>query len=137
VVSTDPSELPQIDYHYLSEPSDRERMRACVRLAASLLEDKSFKELGAHRTSLGDDDLATDRSLDAWISANLATTIHMAGTCRMGPDSDPGAVTDQYCRVYGVDGLRVADTSIMPVVVRRPTNASAVMIGERASAFFD
>jgi choline dehydrogenase-like flavoprotein len=112
-------------------------MRSCVRLAARLLEDPAFKDLGAYRTSLGNEDLATDESLDAWLFANIATTIHMAGTCRMGPESDSGAVTDQHCRVRGVEGLRVADTSIMPTVVRRPTNASAVMIGERASAFFD
>jgi choline dehydrogenase-like flavoprotein len=55
----------------------------------------------------------------------------------MGPDSDPDAVVDQYCRVRGVERLRVVDTSIWPETVRRCPNATAVMTGERAAAFFD
>lgn len=55
----------------------------------------------------------------------------MSGSCKMGPDADLTAVVDQFGRVRGVDGLRVADTSIQPNVVRRPANATAIMLGER------
>ena len=55
----------------------------------------------------------------------------------MGPDADPMAVVDQYCRVRGVEGLRVVDTSVLPTAPSRGPAATAVLIGERASAFFD
>jgi choline dehydrogenase-like flavoprotein len=55
----------------------------------------------------------------------------------MGPETDGTAVVDQYCRVYGVERLRVVDTSIMPIVTSRGTAATAIMIGERASDFLN
>ena len=63
------------------------------------------------------------------------TCHHISGTCKMGSDSDAEAVIDQYGRVYGVEGLRVADASIMPDCVRANTNATAMMIGERMADF--
>jgi choline dehydrogenase-like flavoprotein len=77
--------------------------------------------------------VATDDALDDWLNRNVTTSQHLAGTCKMGPDSDPMAVVDQYCRVRGVDGLRVADTSVMPDVVRANTNTTAIAIGERVA----
>jgi choline dehydrogenase-like flavoprotein len=58
-------------------------------------------------------------------------TNHLSGTCKMGPASDPTAVVDQYGRVHGVHGLRVADTSILPTTPTRGPAATAVLIGER------
>jgi choline dehydrogenase len=60
----------------------------------------------------------------------IGTSHHISGTCKMGPGSDD-MVVDQYCRVYGVNGLRVADASIIPYVTRANTNATAIMIGEK------
>ena len=85
------------------------------------------------RTAPPDDVLDDDRDLDGWIKAHLTTAIHLAGTARMGPDSDPGAVVDQWLRVRGVTGLRVVDTSVMPRVTARGPAATAVMLGERAA----
>ncbi len=62
-------------------------------------------------------------------------THHLSGTCKMGPASDALAVVDQYGRVHGLDGLRVADASIMPDCVRANTNATSMMIGERVADF--
>jgi choline dehydrogenase-like flavoprotein len=67
----------------------------------------------------------------------MGTAFHTSGTCKMGRSTDPAAVVDETCRVHGVDRLRVVDTSIMPKVVRRGPNATAVMIGERSSEFFE
>jgi choline dehydrogenase len=64
---------------------------------------------------------------------NVLTQHHSSGTCKMGPDSDPMAVVDQSCRVHGFDNLMVVDASIMPDVVRANTNASTIMIAEKAA----
>jgi choline dehydrogenase-like flavoprotein len=133
LTSADPLVQPTLDYRYLSVESDRRRMREVVRLAAELLRTPAFAPLVAERTGLPDDVLADDRELDRWTRRHLATAIHLAGTARMGPDGDPGAVVDQHLRVRGVEGLRVVDTSVMPRVTSRGPAATAVMIGERAA----
>jgi choline dehydrogenase len=133
LTSADPLVQPRLEYRYLSEGSDRRRMREVVRLAAELLRTPAFAPLVAERTGLPDDVLADDRELDRWTRRHLATAIHLAGTARMGPDGDPGAVVDQHLRVRGVEGLRVVDTSVMPRVTSRGPAATAVMIGERAA----
>lgn len=137
LTSGDPYGKPRIQYHYLEDPFDLQRLRYGARLMVSLLESEPFRKLGAERLSPTDEELASDSALDRHIGQRVFTYFHMAGTCRMGPDSDETAVVDQYCRVKGVRNLRVVDTSIWPEVVRRCTNASAVMTGERAAEFFD
>jgi choline dehydrogenase len=79
-----------------------------------------------------DAELASDDALDAYIQREVTTAQHISCTCKMGPDSDPMAVVDQYLRVHGVEGIRVADASVMPQVPRANTNATAAMVGERA-----
>ncbi|MGK5169830.1 GMC family oxidoreductase [Geodermatophilus sp. CPCC 205761] len=133
LTSTDPGVQPRIEYRYLTEESDRRRMREVVRLGAELLRTPSMAPLVAERTGLPDDVLADDRELDRWIARHLATAVHLSGTARMGPDGDPGAVVDQHLRVRGVEGLRVVDTSVMPRVTSRGPAATAVMLGERAA----
>jgi choline dehydrogenase len=76
-------------------------------------------------------DLATDETLDQWMMREAHTFSHISGTCKMGPESDPMSVVDQYGKVRGVDGLRVADASIMPDLVRAPINPTVIMLGER------
>ena len=129
----DPARRPRLDYRYLTEERDRRRMREVVRLAAELLRTPPLADLVAARTGLPDDVLADDRALDRWVRRHIATAVHLAGTARMGPDGDPGAVVDQRLRVRGVDGLRVVDTSVMPRVTSRGPAATAVMLGERAA----
>ena len=65
----------------------------------------------------------------------VTTGMHLAGTCKMGPASDPMAVVDQYGKIRGIQGLRVADASIMPDCVRANTNVTTMMIGERIADF--
>ena len=82
--------------------------------------------------SLVDAMLADDDALDRWIRQTVGTARHVSGTCKMGPDSDPMAVVDQYCRVKGVQGLWVVDASVMPRIPRSGgTHATVIMIGER------
>jgi predicted dehydrogenase (TIGR03970 family) len=129
----DPARRPRLDYRYLTEERDRRRMREGVRLAAELLRTPPLAGLVAARTGLPDDVLADDRELDRWVRRHITTAVHLAGTARMGPDGDPGAVVDQQLRVRGVERLRVVDTSVMPRVTSRGPAATAVMLGERGA----
>ena len=133
LTSTDPSTQPNLDYRYLVDERDRERMRGAVRTCVELTQQSPLSDVIEARISPTDDDLATDDALDAWLLANVGTQHHSSGTCKMGPGSDPMAVVDQYLHVHGLQGLRVIDASVMPDVVRANTNATTIMIAERAA----
>ncbi len=133
LASSDPTEQPEINYRYLHNENDMRRMRDAVRLAADMLESEAYRDVIDHRTAPTDEALADDAALDAWIRQTVGTSRHVSGTCRIGPDNDPMSVADQQCRVRGVQGLWVADSSIMPQVTRANTNATAIMIGERVA----
>ena len=136
LASTDPADGPRIDYRYLEGEFDRQRLREAIRLCARLAEHRQFQSLVEGLADPTSSDLESDESLDAWLHENIGTTFHTCGSCRMGPDGDPMAVVDQYCRVRGVEGLRVVDLSVAPNVVRANTNATAIMIAERAAVWF-
>ncbi|PJJ55187.1 mycofactocin dehydrogenase MftG [Compostimonas suwonensis] len=133
--TSDPSAPPVIDYHYLSTDDDRRMMRDAVRTTARLLLSRAFEPLFDGFTSLDPADLGSDERLDGWILRNLGTSIHLCGSARLGRADDPLAVVDQYGRVHGVEGLRVADTSILPTAPSRGPAATAVLIGERVADF--
>jgi choline dehydrogenase len=135
LTSTDPTVQPHLDYRYLEDPWDRQRLRQAVRLCARLLEHDAYQDIVQARLAPTDQELASDDALDAWLRQNVTTSQHISGTCKMGPASDPLAVVDQYCRVYGLEGLRVADASVMPDVIRANTNATTIMIAERVADF--
>jgi predicted dehydrogenase (TIGR03970 family) len=130
--SADPGIQPSFNYCYLQHPNDIRRVRDGVRLAARLLESDAYKDVVDFRIHPADDILASDDALDLWIRQTVGTARHVSGTCRMGPDADPMAVVDQYCRVKGVQGLSVADASVMPRIPRSGgAHATVIMIGER------
>jgi choline dehydrogenase len=131
LASADPYVQPALHYRFLTDPWDRERLRHAVRLTVRLSEHSAFLDIVIERMSPTADDLASDEALDRWLLANVSTAHHLAGTCKMGPTSDPMAVVDQYGHVHGLSGLRVVDASIMPDVVRANTNATIIMMAER------
>ena len=133
LTSTDPRVQPNLDYRYLTDPWDRERMRGAVRDCIAITQTPPLSESLVERVTPSDTDLASDESLDAWLLANVGTQHHSSGTCKMGPASDGMAVVDQYLRVHGLEGLRVVDASVMPDVVRANTNATTIMIAEKAA----
>ena len=135
--SGDPTTLPKINYNLLSEESDRRRLREAIRVTAEIYNSAAVRAIGGRMTNLSTDDLATDQSIDDWARRNIFAVGHASSTCRMGSDPDDGAVVDQYGKVHGVEGLRVADTSIFPKIPSRGPNATAVMVGERLVEFFD
>ena len=133
LTSTDHKVQPHLNYNYYGEPFDLERMRKAVRLCVELAQDPAFKDIVIERVTPTDEELATDEALDRWLMRNTGTSHHISGTCKIGPASDAMAVVDQHCRVHGLEGLRVVDASVMPDVIRANTNATTIMIGERAS----
>ena len=133
LTSTDPQVQPDLNYRYLEEPWDRERLREGVRLCLKLLEHPKYQNFVEECISPTSKDLESDDDLDQWLLRNVTTTQHISGTCKMGPDSDPMAVVDQYCRVKGLENLRVVDVSVLPDCIRANTNATTIMIAERVA----
>ncbi len=133
LASADPHDQPNLYYGFLEESVDRERVREAVRICFRLMEHESFKDMIAGPLTPTAEDVFSDDALDDWLNKNVTTSQHLAGTCKMGPASDTSSVVDQYCRVHGLAGLRVADTSVMPDVVRANTNTTAMAIGERVA----
>jgi choline dehydrogenase len=131
--STDPKVQPLLNFRYLEDPWDRERLREGVRLCLKLLDHSDYRQFVQECISPTPGDLESDDARDQWLLRNVATTQHISGTCKMGPESDPMAVVDQYCRVHGLENLRVVDVSVLPDCVRANTNATTIMIAERVA----
>ena len=129
--STDPQDKPYLDYNYLDQPFDRERMRDGVRLAIQLGNHRDFADILGERMAPSDVDLASDEALDNWLMRQATTFSHISCTCKMGPRSDPMAVVDQTGVVYGLENLRIVDASIMPDLVRNAINPTVIMLGQK------
>ena len=123
ITSADPLAPPRLEYRYLRTEADRCRLRAAIRIAADLLRAAGLPRLEPTGAVLGN-----DRRLDEWIMSVLTTSVHLCGSAALG------RVVDPDLRVVGIEGLRVADTGVLPVVPRRGPAATAVMVGERAAA---
>ena len=133
LASADPAEQPAFNYRYFEHPEDTRRMRDGVRMAAAMLETEAYRGVCAGRISPADEVLNDDAGLDLWLKRTVGSARHVSGTCKIGPDTDPMAVVDQQCKVKGIDGVWVADSSVMPIVPRANTNATAIIIGERVA----
>ena len=131
--SADPAVQPKFDYRYFSHPEDMRRMRDGIRLAVKMLETDAYKDVSDGRVTPTEGILTDDDALDLWIRQTVGSARHVSGTCKIGPDSDTMAVVDQQCRVKGLQGLWIADSSVMPQVPRANANATAIMIGERVA----
>ncbi|MFF0815734.1 mycofactocin system GMC family oxidoreductase MftG [Rhodococcus sp. NPDC003318] len=122
VRSADPAVPPLVRYRYLREQADRTALREGVDLVRELLAGAAFAGLVERPTPPPGDPLD-----------ELGTSMHLAGSCAMGSPDDPDAVVDDRCRVIGVDGLWIADGSVMPSLPSRGPHATVVMIGERVA----
>ena len=130
--SGDPKDAPQILFNYMSDPSDWEDFRACVRLTREVFEQPAMAEHVKAEIQPGTG-VQTDAELDAFLMEHVESAYHPCGTCRMGRRDDPLAVVDEECRVIGVEGLRVADSSIFPQVTNGNLNGPSIMTGEKAA----
>lgn len=130
--SADPRQAPRILFNYLETEQDRADMRAGARLVREIIDQPAMAAFRGEELVPGAQ-AQSDEALDAWARQVTETGYHASGTCKMGPASDAEAVVDPQLRVHGLDGLRVVDASIMPMIVSGNTNAPTVMIAEKAS----
>ncbi|TPI42362.1 choline dehydrogenase [Mesorhizobium sp. B2-9-1] len=130
--SPDPKAKPVIRFNYMSHPDDWSEFRHCIRLTREIFGQKAFDGFRGKEISPGSH-VQSDDELDAFIRDHAESAYHPCGTCRMGRADDPTAVVDPECRVIGVEGLRVADSSIFPRVTNGNLNAPSIMTGEKAS----
>ena len=130
--SANPSDAPRIQANYLQSDFDLQTMIAGIRMTREVIAQKSFDPYRGKELAPGPE-AASDADLETWLRATAMTTFHPVGTCKMG--TDPNAVVDARLKVHGIEGLRVADASIMPIISSGNTNAPAIMIGEKAAEF--
>ncbi len=128
--SRDPKVLPAVTLNLLSDPADLATLRAGIRAARRIYRTEPQAALTGPERSPGDA-VQSDEDLDAYIRQTAMVSMHPVGTCAIGRDAN--AVVDPQLRVIGVDGLRVVDASVMPTVPGANTNATTIMIGEKAA----
>jgi len=122
--------VPSIRYNMLEHPQDIEELKAGFRLSRELLRQSALSRYTGKELFPGDD-VNTDEELEDWLRHTCHSSYHPCGTCRMG--TDELSVVDPECRVAGVDGLRVADASVIPVIPSANLNCPTMMIGEKAA----
>ncbi|WP_299738539.1 choline dehydrogenase [uncultured Roseobacter sp.] len=132
LASNDPAAAPKIFFNYMSTEEDWVDFRRCIRLTREIFAQDAFKPFVKSEIQPGQA-VQTDDELDAFIKEHAESAYHPCGTCRMGRADDPNAVVDPEARVIGVDGLRVADSSIFPRITNGNLNAPSIMVGEKVS----
>nr|WP_241431004.1 GMC oxidoreductase [Halorubrum kocurii] len=131
VASADPTDDPVVDPRYLSADSDLEVLREGIKRAREIARSEAFDSVRGEEVWPGED-VETDAEIEEHVRETAHTVYHPVGTCRMGDDES--AVVDDRLRVHGVEGLRIADTSVMPKIPSGNTNAPAIAVGERAAS---
>lgn len=130
--SSDPAAAPKILFNYMSHPDDWDEFRRCIRLTREIFAQPAMAPFVKAEIQPGTA-LQSDAELDGFLREHVESAYHPCGTCRMGRADDPMAVVDPECRVIGVEGLRVADSSIFPQVTNGNLNGPSIMTGEKAA----
>ena len=139
ITSTDPLVDPQVDFDMLTTQDDLQRFRRIVDELLTWAAQPELQRLspgvalGMTQTPSGEVP-TSDREFAQWARASVGDTVHATSTCRMGDPADPEAVVDPEGRVLGLDGLRVADASILPWTTRANTNLTAILVGEKIAS---
>lgn len=130
LASGDPFAAPRIRFNLLEHPDDVEELKAGFRLSRELVQQPALAAFTGKEIFPGAR-VESDADLEAWLRETCHSSYHPCGTCKMGVD--PMAVVDPECRVHGIEGLRVADASVMPVIPSANLNCPSMMIGEKAA----
>jgi len=125
-----PGDAPEIRFNYMSHPDDWAEFRTCIRLTREIMAQPAMAPWVAGEIQPGPA-AQDDAALDDFVRDHVESAYHPCGTARMGRASDPGAVVDPKGRVIGVQGLRVADSSVFPRITNGNLNAPSIMVGER------
>jgi choline dehydrogenase len=128
----DPASDPVIRFNYMSEEQDWIDFRKAIRLTREIFAQPAFAAHAKHEIQPGAQ-AQTDDELDDFIREHAESAYHPCGTCKMGRADDPMAVVDADCRVIGVEGLRVADSSIFPRITNGNLNGPSILVGEKAA----
>jgi choline dehydrogenase len=132
LASADPMAAPKIAFNYMSHENDWRDFRACIRLTREIFAQAAFKPFTGHEIQPGRA-AQSDEALNDFIRAHVESAYHPCGSARMGRADDPMAVVDPECRVIGVEGLRLADSSIFPQITNGNLNGPSIMVGEKAA----
>jgi len=132
LAAPDPLARPHIRFNYMSHPDDWAEMRASVRLTREIFAQPAFDRWRGREMQPGEA-VQTDEQIDAFIRDKVESAYHPSCSCRMGRADDPMAVVDSACRVIGLDGLRVIDSSIMPRITTGNLNAPTIMLAEKGA----
>ncbi len=130
--SADASDAPAIRFNYMSHSDDWAEMRAAVRLTREIFAQPAFDRYRGREIQPGAE-VRSDEDIDSFIRQHVESAYHPCSTCRMGALDDPEAVVGPDTRVIGVEGLRVADSSIMPTITTGNLNAPTIMLAEKAA----
>jgi choline dehydrogenase len=130
--SADPLDDPMIFANYLATEEDRRALRAGIEIVRAVADQPALKSLRGEEVEPGAA-ITSEADIEAWIRRSGETIYHPVGTCRMGVAGDALAVVDDGLRVFGLDGLRVVDASVMPTLVGGNTNAPTIMVAEKAA----
>ncbi len=132
ITSPAPEDAPEIRFNYMSEEEDWVEFRRCIRLSREILAQSAMDPYRGREIQPGEG-VKSDAEIDAFIRDHAESAFHPCGTVKMGAADDPMAVVDPECRVIGVEGLRVADSSIFPRITNGNLNAPSIMVGEKAA----
>ncbi|WP_370044438.1 MULTISPECIES: choline dehydrogenase [Salipiger] len=130
--SSDPKDAPRILFNYMAHEKDWSDFRKCIRLTREIFAQDAFKPYYKHEIQPGAE-VQSDDELNDFIRQHVESAYHPCGTARIGRRDDPMAVVDPETRVIGVEGLRLADSSIFPRITNGNLNAPSIMVGEKAS----
>lgn len=128
--STDPRTKPTIKFNYLTHPDDMTEMRACVRLTREIFAQPAFAPFRG-REIQPSDAVQTDAQIDEFVRQKVESAYHPSCSCKMGSSDDPLAVVDSQGRVFGMEHLRVVDSSVMPLITNGNLNAPTIMLAEK------
>jgi len=130
--SNDPRAAPKILFNYMSHPDDWSEFRTAIRLTREIFVQDAMKPYAGRELKPGAG-VQSDAEIDGFVRESCESAFHPCGSCRMGAAEDAMAVVDPECRVIGVEGLRVADSSIFPQVTNGNLNGPSLMTGEKAA----
>ena len=132
ILDSNHASKPELRFNYLEHDDDRQGFRDCIRLTREIMRQPALSAYYDGEIQPGEK-VNSDDEIDAWVRANAESAYHASCAAKMGAEQDPLAVVDSQCRVFGIDRLRVVDSSVFPSMTNGNLNAPTIMLAERAA----